>query len=177
MTLEISSGQLQLIYHHAEAVYPEECCGILLGQLVGTAKIVIKTIATINAWGESASLADLQTPTTEIDRTKHSRYVIPPLAIFQAQKRARELDLEIVGFFHSHPDAPAMPSDCDRDRAWEVYSYPIVSVIGGKVSEIKSWVLDTGCKFKLEEIQVVDLALLALDVQIDRLSQLGSDLH
>jgi proteasome lid subunit RPN8/RPN11 len=88
-----------------------------------------------------------------LERTKHSRYTIPPLAIFQAQQRGRELQLDIIGFFHSHPDCPAIPSICDRDQAWEIYSYPIVSVIQGKVADIQSWVLDRERNFQAEEIQ------------------------
>jgi proteasome lid subunit RPN8/RPN11 len=79
----------------------------------------------------------------------------PRSDIFQAQKRGRDLNLEIIGFFHSHPDYPAIPSECDRVQAWEVYSYPIVSVIQGKAIEIKSWVLDEDRVFRSEEIQIV----------------------
>ena len=78
---------------------------------------------------------------------------IDPQAIFQATKRGRDLQLEIVGFFHSHPDYPAVPSLCDRDLAWDVYSYPIVSVMQGKVNDFKSWVLDELGIFQQEEIQ------------------------
>jgi proteasome lid subunit RPN8/RPN11 len=155
MTIAIDRVQLQVIYTHAAAVYPEECCGILLGKQIDNDKIVTEAIATINAWDEAIFSDDFKT-SDDLDRTKHSRYIIPPQAIFQAQKRARELQLEIVGFFHSHPDTQAIPSNCDRDRAWEVYSYPIVSVIRGKVTEIKSWVLDRNGIFQPEEIELVD---------------------
>ena len=146
MTLEISSEQLKIIYDHAESVYPEECCGILLGEIVGISKIVVEAILTINAWNKAES--------DEADRNKHNRYSIDPQDIFMAQKRARELHLDVIGFFHSHPDYPAIPSTCDRTQAWEVYSYPIISVINGKVSEIKSWVLDSDGIFQEEETQI-----------------------
>ena len=155
MTIAIDRLQLQMIYTHAAAVYPEECCGILLGQKIGNRKIVTEAIATINAWDDAIVSDDFKT-SDDLDLTKHSRYIIPPQAIFQAHKRARDLQLEIVGFFHSHPDTLAIPSNCDRDRAWEVYSYPIVSVIRGKVMEIKSWVLDRNGIFEPEEIELVD---------------------
>jgi proteasome lid subunit RPN8/RPN11 len=145
MTLSISSEQLNIIYDHAESVYPEECCGILLGEIVGISKTVVEVIPTINAWGKVES--------DEVDLNKNSRYSIDPQDIFTAQKRARDLHLDIIGFFHSHPDYPAIPSTCDRTQAWEVYSYPIVSVINGKVSEIKSWVLDGDGIFQ-EETQI-----------------------
>jgi proteasome lid subunit RPN8/RPN11 len=147
MTIEISSVQLQTIFDRATTIYPEECCGILLGKFVGKAKIVVEVIPTINEW--TAAEQD------DNPRTKHSRYTIPAQEIFQAQKRGRELNLEIIGFFHSHPDYPAIPSECDRAQAWEVYSYPIVSVMQGKAIEIKSWVLDEDRVFQVEEVQIV----------------------
>jgi proteasome lid subunit RPN8/RPN11 len=150
----ISTAQVQLLSTHAENTYPEECCGILLGRIDRFGKTVVEVIPTINAWAKSELVQDLNA-TNEIIQTKNSRYTIPPQDIFRAQKRARDLQLDIIGFFHSHPDCPAIPSTCDRDRAWEVYSYPIVSVIQGKVSTIKSWVLDRDGIFQPEEIQII----------------------
>ena len=141
----ISAEQRKIICNHAESVYPEECCGILLGKIVGISKTIVEVIPTINAWNKAES--------DELDRSKNNRYSIDPQDIFMAQKRERELDLDIIGFFHSHPDYAAIPSTCDRSQAWEVYSYPIVSVINGKVSEIKSWVLDDDGIFQ-EEMQI-----------------------
>ncbi len=146
MSIEISTPQLKIIYTHAEAIYPEECCGILLGKLKGNMdKVVIEVIPSINIW---------ETSSDEISRTKHSRYIIPPQEIFQAQKRAEDIQLEIIGFFHSHPDTVAVPSECDREQAWEIYSYPIISVIQGKAHSIASWVLDNNRIFQPEEIKL-----------------------
>ena len=155
MTIEISSTQLKIIFDRAEAIYPEECCGILLGRFERKRKIVIEVISTINDW-EASELNN------ERHRTKNSRYVIPPQEIFRAQKRGRDLDLEIIGFFHSHPDYPAIPSECDRVQAWEIYSYPIVSVIQGQSIEIKSWVLDKDLMFRSEEIKTLGVDGTAL---------------
>lgn len=154
MVMVISIAQIQLISTHAENIYPEECCGILLGKIDRFGKTVVEVIPTINAWSKSESVQDLD-PMNEIIQSKNSRYTILPQDIFRAQKRARDLCLDIIGFFHSHPDCPAIPSTCDRDGAWEVYSYPIVSVVQGKVSNIKSWVLDCDGIFQPEEIQIV----------------------
>jgi proteasome lid subunit RPN8/RPN11 len=146
MSIEISTQQLKIIYSHAESIYPEECCGILLGKLNRDwHKVVMEVIPTINAWEPSSD---------EISRTKHSRYIIPSQEIFQAQKRAESSQLEIIGFFHSHPDTVAVPSECDREQAWEIYSYPIVSVIQGKVQSIASWRLDDNRIFQAEEIKL-----------------------
>lgn len=154
MPITISTAQLKTIYEHAEDIYPEECCGILLGKIDGVSKVVVEVIETINTW-ESEVTNEL-TRSDDSNRTKHSRYTISPRDIFQAQKRGRDLQLDIVGFFHSHPDARSIPSTCDRDRAWEIYSYPIISVINGKISDIKSWVLNSEGIFQLEQIQQID---------------------
>lgn len=146
MTLVIRIEQQQTISSHAESAYPEECCGIILGKMSGIFKIVVDVIPTINSWGKADP--------DGVDRSKNSRYSIDPHDILLAQKRARDLHLDIIGFFHSHPDYPAIPSTCDQTQAWEVYSYPIVSVINGKVSETKSWVLDQDGMFQPEEIQI-----------------------
>jgi proteasome lid subunit RPN8/RPN11 len=155
MTLVINTAQLQTIYNYAENIYPEECCGILLGKIAGSNKTVVEVIPTINAW-EQSELMDDREIADGIERTKTSRYTISPQDIFIAQKHGRNLELEILGFFHSHPDNPAIPSICDRDLAWDVYSYPIVSVIQGRVSDIKSWVLDSKGIFELEAIQSIE---------------------
>ena len=152
MSIAISTAQLKIIYDRAEDIYPEECCGILLGKIEGTSKIVVEVIETINTWGKSEATTEL-TSSDDLNRTKHSRYSISPRDILQAQKSGRYLQLDIIGFFHSHPDALSIPSTCDRDRAWEIYSYPIISVINGKINDIKSWVLNSEGIFQLEEIR------------------------
>ena len=146
--LIISPTQIEIIYNHATQIYPEECCGILLGEIAGTIKTVVEVIPTINDWDHS-----YPNHPEDLNRTKQSRYTIDPHDIFTAQKRGRDLGLEIIGFFHSHPNSPAIPSTCDRDRAWEIYSYPIVSIINGKASDFKSWVLDDKKIFQPEEIK------------------------
>jgi proteasome lid subunit RPN8/RPN11 len=153
MTVVISEPQLKIIYDHAENIYPEECCGILLGTIDKFNKTVIEVISTTNVWDKSELALD-QNIADKMVRTKHSRYAISPQDIFQTQKIGRDLQLEIIGFFHSHPDCPATPSTCDRSQAWEIYSYPIISVIQGKVSHLKSWVLDSDGIFQPEEIQI-----------------------
>jgi proteasome lid subunit RPN8/RPN11 len=146
MTIIISTEQRKIIYNHAESNYPEECCGILLGEMGDISRTVVEVIPTTNAWVKADS--------DEVDRNRNNRYSIDPKDILIAQKRARELHLDIIGFFHSHPDYPAIPSTCDRSQAWEVYSYPIISVINGKVSEIRSWILNSDGVFQSEKIQI-----------------------
>ncbi len=153
MTIVISATRIQIIYAHAENIYPEEACGILIGTISNEVKTVAKVVPTINVWGKT-ELGDDSKIADSIIRTKRSRYTIAPQDIFQAQIRARNTQLDIIGFFHSHPDYPAIPSDCDLSQAWEIYSYPIVSVVQGKVTDFKSWVLNHEGVFQSEEIKI-----------------------
>jgi proteasome lid subunit RPN8/RPN11 len=73
--------------------------------------------------------------------------------VLDAEKAARQQSLEVVGWYHSHPDHPARPSQYDRDHAWPWYSYIIVSVANRIPEEITSWRLtDDRTEFELEEI-------------------------
>ncbi|WP_156818171.1 Mov34/MPN/PAD-1 family protein [Mastigocladopsis repens] len=84
---------------------------------------------------------------------KRTRFAIAPQVMLQAQKEARDCKLNIIGIYHSHTDHPAIPSECDRQLAWQEYSYIIVSVQKGKASDIKSWLLDDNHQFQQEAIE------------------------
>jgi proteasome lid subunit RPN8/RPN11 len=84
--------------------------------------------------------------------TKQKRYWIKPATLLQAQKYARDRGWDIIGIYHSHPDHPALPSECDRQWAWPDYSYVIVSVTQAKADPIQSWVLDGQHQFQSEPI-------------------------
>jgi proteasome lid subunit RPN8/RPN11 len=71
--------------------------------------------------------------------SRHNRYVIPPERFLAAEREARSLGLDVVGFFHSHPDHPPEPSRYDREHAWPFYTYLIVSVREGRVVDAKAW--------------------------------------
>jgi proteasome lid subunit RPN8/RPN11 len=72
---------------------------------------------------------------------RHNRFVISPEAFIRADKMARQHGWDVLGFYHSHPDAPARPSQYDLEHAWPVYSYVIVSVRAGRYEKMASWVL------------------------------------
>lgn len=152
MILKLLSEHLQTICTHAERTYPEECCGLLLGQMT-EGKTVVEVWQTENAW--SAETAD-EYPDSEMERSRRRRYAIAPLAMLKAQREARDRHLNIIGIYHSHPDHPAIPSECDRLAAWQQYSYVIVSVPQGKAGELRSWVLDDAHQFQSEKIITVD---------------------
>jgi len=146
VVLKLLPEHLQTIRTHAENTYPEECCGIMLGYLTSLGKTVVEVMPTDNAW--SAEAADF--PGDDKAYSKKRRYAIAPQVMLQAQKEARDRDFNIIGIYHSHPDNPAIPSEFDRQYAWQEYSYIIVSVQNGKAADIKSWCLDDDHLFQEE---------------------------
>jgi len=85
---------------------------------------------------------------------QYHRFLITPEEMFKAERIARAEKLEIIGFYHSHPDHPSKPSDYDREHALPVWSYLIVSVVSGKAAEIMSWLLaDDRERFSEEKIR------------------------
>lgn len=99
--------------------------------------------ATNNGWNDDRS-----------DFTKKRRYEIAPEEMLAAMKEARSRNLDIIGIYHSHPDHPAIPSECDRAAAWSCYSYAIVSVLKGESVEVRSWSLDDQQVFQAEDLLI-----------------------
>ena len=136
--LVISAGHLQTAGKHAAASYPDECCCVLIGRSLGDATVVERLLSVDNERNES----------------RHNRYLINPETVLAAHKEARALGLDVVGYYHSHPDHPARPSEFDREHAWPGVSYLIVSVEKGSVADARSWRLaDDREKFDEEEIE------------------------
>jgi proteasome lid subunit RPN8/RPN11 len=135
--LKLNQEHLESIHTHAEISYPLECCGIILG----IRKTVVEVIATENAF--------------PVEEEKNRRYAIAPEMMLKMQREARDKSLNIIGIYHSHPDYPAIPSECDRELAWQEYSYIIVSVVKGKASDFHCWTLNENHQFQPEEIQLL----------------------
>lgn len=146
MVLHISRSQRQKIQTHAETSYPEECCGLLLGKAVDDQRLVVEVVLAENAWNAAAWEDDT------INHGKIDRYAIAPEAMLKIQKAARDRQLDIIGIYHSHPNHPAIPSECDRQYAWQQYSYVIVSVQNAKAVDILSWSLDETHYFQQEQM-------------------------
>jgi proteasome lid subunit RPN8/RPN11 len=124
---------------HGERDYPFECCGLMLGQFESNGhKIVVETYPISNAREEEA---------------KRNRFLIRPEELMRGEKYAREKGLEVVGFYHSHPDEPAVPSKYDLEHAWPTYSYIVVSVEKGQAVDLRSWEMEPDrSRFSGEEI-------------------------
>ncbi|MCS7261943.1 MAG: M67 family metallopeptidase [Aquificaceae bacterium] len=133
--LRIKSSALQKIVAQAERDYPYETCGLLLGKSEGSLRTVFGVY---------------ETPNANPDR-KHDRYEIAPQDYLLAEKKARQFGLDIVGVYHSHPDHPDIPSQFDLERAFEGFSYIILSVSKGKVTSYRSWELQER-RFVEEEV-------------------------
>ena len=156
MVIKLNSHHLQTIQTYAERIYPEECCGLLLGQRCGDAKTLIEVLPTENSWDDEAADAfQAIEGSAQLESSKRSRFSIAPVVMLKAQKDARARNLDIIGIFHSHPDHPAVPSEFDRAIAWQQYSYIIVSVQQGKACDLKSWSLDDNHQFQPEDILIV----------------------
>lgn len=136
MSVKLKSEHLSHIRRHGESAYPYECCGLLLGQVADGQKVVEETFAVENA--KEAG-------------TQHNRFLIPPEAVRDAERHARNKKLEILGFYHSHPNAEARPSQFDLDHAWPFYSYIIVSVRDTKAGDLTCWrMMDDRSRFNPE---------------------------
>jgi proteasome lid subunit RPN8/RPN11 len=139
--IRIDDGAVTSITAHAERDYPHECGGMLIGRFETGKKTVIETFPLENAREEEA---------------RHNRVLILPKDVLRAEKYAREKKLDVVGYYHSHPDDRAVPSQYDLDHALPVWSYVIASVIGGKVEDIRSWEMENDrSKFNEEQIERV----------------------
>ena len=125
MPLKIGRGDVGHIHEHAREAYPEECAGALVGMDAGGMKIVVDVWRADN--------------THEEERSR--RFLIDPLKIKEFEEKAAERDMDVLGFYHSHPDHPAEPSEYDREHAWPGYSYVIASVGKDRVNEMRSWLL------------------------------------
>ena len=110
------------IIKHAEAGFPHEVCGVLMG-----------TDGKITHYRECRNL------NTE---RAHDRYDLDPESFKEADEWARGNGLEIVGIYHSHPDHPSIASETDRQRAWPEWVYMIFSINGGRYNDARAWVLE-----------------------------------
>ncbi len=139
--LLLARPQLESIRLHGEQDYPSECCGVLLGRVEGHAKHVVEVVGLKNARREVSRAQELLPVDDPAKETERNRFLIDPLNQLRVEKDARARGLEVLGYYHSHPDHPARPSEYDREHAWPWYSYVIVSVVRGIAKDLTCWVL------------------------------------
>ena len=119
--LTITSGVDAAIRIHGQETYPHECCGALVGR-------------------DGVVTAIVGLPNTT-DEGPRRRFMVRPSDYQLAERRATELGGELLGFYHSHPDHPARPSQYDLDHAWPTFAYIIVAVADGAATDMTVWYL------------------------------------
>jgi len=126
--IELTKEVIAEIEAHGERDFPHECGGMLIGHFLDDGgKGVTETFPLENARDEA---------------DRHDRVLILPKDVLRAERYAREKKLDVVGYYHSHPDHPAIPSQYDLDHALPVWSYVIVSVEKGKAVDVRSWQME-----------------------------------
>ncbi|MGA7854956.1 MAG: M67 family metallopeptidase [Candidatus Acidiferrales bacterium] len=121
--LKISEALAGRIRAHGVETYPHECCGAILGRDGEAAREVL----------------DLMPLANRRDDSPRNRFEVTAADVRLAEKTARAQNLDLIGWYHSHPDHPARPSEYDRDHAWPWYSYIIISVQSGQPRDMNSW--------------------------------------
>ena len=143
--LFMTTAVYESIRTHGEETYPHECCGALLGSSTAEGWRVVAGVRAGNTRSDSA----------------HNRYNIAPLELVQIERKARQQGLEIAGFYHSHPDHPALWSATDFEEAhWLGCSYVITAVAHGRAAVTNAFLL-TGSneeekRFEQQVIQIED---------------------
>ena len=120
-SVTLESGVAAAIRRHGEETFPHECCGALIG-------------------ARDHVQAAVALPNTT-DEGPRRRFLVRPSDYRLAEERAGELGGELLGFYHSHPDHPARPSQFDLDHAWPTFAYVIVSVESGSARDMTVWFL------------------------------------
>ncbi len=139
--IEVTEELIAQIKAHGERTYPYECGGMLLGHFADGEKSVTELLPMENAMEEAE---------------QHNRVLILPKDVLKAERYARSQELDVVGYYHSHPDDEARPSQFDLDHALPVWSYIIVSVRNGKAVDVRSWQMENDrSKFNEEKIKPV----------------------
>ncbi len=123
--VRIARDLARKIESHGERTYPEECCGILLGTSSGEERVVV----------DVAELDNVQ------EENRRRRFFVTPAQYMRAERTASDRRLEQLGFYHSHPDHPAIPSEFDREHALPWFTYAVLAVERGAPKVMTAWLL------------------------------------
>jgi proteasome lid subunit RPN8/RPN11 len=138
--MRITDAQLKQIYAHAKETYPRECFGFLVGTF-DTGGAVRRVVTGTN-----------------LNTDRADRFEMDPKEFVQVEKGADDEELNVIGFYHSHPDWPAIPSQTDITWAWEGSYYLIVSVHEGQPFNTGIWSLaeEEPKRFVQESLEILD---------------------
>ena len=120
MNIDLSEKTTHQMTLAAEQAYPHECCGILIGKN-----------------GDTVSICDTREATNQIQGESRQHFKIDPMFLYQVEREIEGSDLEIVGFYHSHPDCKAIPSEQDLEHMIPGLVYAILSVTKDGVVDIQ----------------------------------------
>lgn len=155
MATTLSSEIAQKIREHGAETYPHECCGALLGRDLDPGASSAPDVAKL----PSREILALYPLVNRRDDSPRNRFSVTSDDVREAERAAREKGIDVVGWYHSHPDHPAAPSQYDQDHAWPWYSYIIVSVANGKPQDMTSWRLtDDRSRFTCEDLETRESA-------------------
>jgi len=139
MLLKINPDIAERIRAHGAEGYPHEICGALLGRGSGDEREILTIFPLAN----------------QRDDSPRNRFAISAEDVLRAEAAAREQKLDLVGWYHSHPDHPARPSAFDREHAWPWYSYVILRVAEREPREMTSWRLrDDRSGYEEEAVEI-----------------------
>jgi len=143
--IRMSAELAERIRRHGAETYPHECCGALLG----------RDGAGEGCEAQGREIVELLRLTNQREDSPQNRFAVAPREVIDADRAAQARGLEVVGWYHSHPDHPARPSEYDREHAWPWYSYVIVKVEKGEAREMTSWRLkENRGEYEEERIEV-----------------------
>lgn len=126
--LRIGRRAYEVVLADCAARYPAEACGILIGRESDGHRSILEARPAANVWHAPDEL--------------HRRFIIDPAAQIAADLDARATGLEVIGFYHSHPDAPPHPSPRDVQAAWPFYTYLIVGTSAAGCGDVQCWLFD-----------------------------------
>lgn len=128
------------MFAHVALAYPDEGCGFLVGARRERERLV----------------EEVKPAPNTVEGARRTRFVIHPRELLRLEDALEGSGREILGFYHSHPDHPAAPSEFDREHAWPTYSYVVISVLAGKALHLTSWLLSEDRSGFEEELVRVD---------------------
>jgi proteasome lid subunit RPN8/RPN11 len=142
--IRLPASALEPMHEQARGAYPRECCGALLGRNRGgdnESRDVVRAVPLPNAWQGG----------------QERRYLIESETVGELEGQAEREGLELIGFFHSHPDHPAQPSPFDREQAWPWYTYVIIAVRPDAIGPVRAWRLaDDRSAFSEEALTILE---------------------
>jgi proteasome lid subunit RPN8/RPN11 len=128
--LILTFDQKRQIEAEGVAAYPNECCGIIYGRDVADGSVARRVVEKLEPVVNEFEAGE-----------RYHRFLITPATLLKAEKQCTGGRL-VLGFYHSHPDHPARPSEYDREHAWPFYSYVIVAIHKGQPQDMTCWLLD-----------------------------------